>query len=229
MPSPPYKARFRVRPSFSRALVTDSAASLPLWPTSYRLPTPHGRSGLRHPGRSQRHPRRSAAAEDHYAISVRESADTYDQDIACGDVGGAIGDDGLALGLGARNGSGYSGLALLRPTGDATEVTIYLVRESGGLRASAEQAALAGTAESEAVAIKNFTFDPPAIEVPVGLSVTWTNDDNAPHTATGANGAIPQSGALPFAASFTQVFDAPGIYDYICVYHPNMKGIIVVK
>ena len=167
--------------------------------------------------------------DGNHAISVCGRADTYDQDIACGDVGGAIGDNGLALGLGARNGSGYSGLALLRPNGDATEVTIYLVRESGGLRASAEQAALAGTAESEAVAIKNFTFDPPAIEVPVGSSVTWTNDDNAPHTATGTNGAISQSGALPFAASFTQVFNAPGTYDYICAYHPNMKGIIVVK
>ena len=38
--------------------------------------------------------------------------------------------------------------------------------------------ALAAEAE---VKIANFTFDPPTLTVPVGTTVTWTNDDDIVH------------------------------------------------
>src|SRR3954452_493257 len=42
-----------------------------------------------------------------------------------------------------------------------------------------------GGASPKAVAIKNFAFGPSAETVKVGQKVTWTNDDDAPHTVTG--------------------------------------------
>jgi plastocyanin len=164
-----------------------------------------------------------------HVIDVRKSADGIDQTLACGPVGGTIGENGLSLGLGEIDDSGYTGVALLQAVDNKTDVTIYLVQGISPNTAGDAQDVTPAATRNETINIKNFAYDPPAIDVPVGGSVTWTNDDNAPHTATATNGTIPDSGAIPFGTSFTQVFDTPGTYDYFCVYHPNMKASIVVK
>ena len=88
------------------------------------------------------------------------------------------------------------------------------------------------TAASEVipVAIKGFVYIPETVTAPVGASVAWTNQDNAPHTSTGIGGAASalNSGAIVFDQTFTQQFDTPGTYPYYCVYHPNMLGTVVV-
>ncbi|HET7093732.1 MAG TPA: hypothetical protein VFI22_09650 [Thermomicrobiales bacterium] len=80
-----------------------------------------------------------------YAINVHESQANIGQYIACGDLGGsmmtgsAMAQGGvLAIGLGELNGSGESGIAVLRATGDnQTMVWIYLAKglaaASGGM------------------------------------------------------------------------------------------------
>jgi plastocyanin len=73
----------------------------------------------------------------------------------------------------------------------------------------------------------NLSFDPPQLEIPVGTSVRWTNEDPLPHTATAIGGEF-DSGTLDEGASFSHTFDAPGTYEYICAIHPNMKGSITV-
>jgi hypothetical protein len=67
-------------------------------------------------------------AESH-AINVHESAQNIDNYIACGDIGGVVFDDQLIIALYEQNDSGYSGIAILEPDGDNTNVTIYLARE----------------------------------------------------------------------------------------------------
>ncbi len=79
------------------------------------------------------------------------------------------------------------------------------------------------------VAIKDFAYDPASVEVPVGGSITWTNQDSTKHTATAKDKAILQSGALDQGESFTQTFTMAGTYEYFCEFHANMKGTIVVK
>ncbi len=105
--------------------------------------------------------------------------------------------------------------------------------------ASAAAATPAGTPEAcgtpgaaageVTVAIKDFAYDPASVEVPVGGSITWTNQDSTKHTATAKDKAILQSGALDQGESFTQTFTTPGTYEYFCEFHANMKGTIVVK
>jgi plastocyanin len=180
-----------------------------------------------------------------HAINVHLSADKIDTYIACGDIGGVVStDEGedqpeLIIGLGELNDSGYSGIAWLGADGDKTRVSVRLTEaaSTGSSSAGAAQeatpgAADAGTAtagQAAAVEIKNFSFNPPEISVPVGGSVTWTNDDSTPHTATGLDREALQSGAIKPGESFTQKFDTAGTFEYFCEFHPNMKGTIVVK
>jgi plastocyanin len=166
-----------------------------------------------------------------YAINVHESADNIGNYIACGNVGGEMMGSDLAIGLGELNGSGYSGVAWLHDNGDGSTTVSVFLTESGAEGAGAEASPAAATTSGSttaAVEIKNFAFDPPSIEVAAGTTVTWTNDDQAPHTAT-QNGTGFQSNKIDPGASFSFTFDTPGTYEYHCEYHPNMHGTVVVK
>jgi plastocyanin len=79
-----------------------------------------------------------------------------------------------------------------------------------------------------AVTISDFSFEPGNLRVPVGATVTWTNEDSAPHDAT-ARGADWKTDRLSDADSDTLTFDEPGDYDYYCSIHPNMKARLVVR
>ncbi|MFM9975611.1 MAG: cupredoxin family copper-binding protein [Beijerinckiaceae bacterium] len=78
------------------------------------------------------------------------------------------------------------------------------------------------------VGIARFNFGPSRIEIFVGDSVTWINADFAPHTATADDGAW-DTGALERHARGRITFNAPGTYHYFCVFHPHMKGTVVVR
>jgi plastocyanin len=82
-------------------------------------------------------------------------------------------------------------------------------------------------AAENAVKIENFTFSPPALTVKAGEKVTWTNEDDIPHTATSTAKAF-QSQALDTGDSFSFTFKSPGSYTYFCALHPHMTGTIVV-
>jgi plastocyanin len=83
-------------------------------------------------------------------------------------------------------------------------------------------------ASSDTVAISNFEFQPGSIEIDAGTEVTWSNDDPAPHTVTSSGEAF-DSDILDPGANFSFRFDKPGIYDYRCNVHPDMKGTVTVR
>jgi plastocyanin len=82
-------------------------------------------------------------------------------------------------------------------------------------------------ASAPAVEIKGFAFNPATITVPAGTTVTWTNQDAAPHTATADDKSF-DTGRLDQGQSGSFTFDTPGTYTYTCTFHPNMKGTVVV-
>jgi plastocyanin len=82
--------------------------------------------------------------------------------------------------------------------------------------------------EGAKVSIVNFAFTPAEITIAPGESVTWTNDDGAPHGLEYHAGAPGTDLLLPGAA-FTRRFDQPGTYDYSCSIHPYMTGRVVVR
>jgi len=78
------------------------------------------------------------------------------------------------------------------------------------------------------VSIANFTFTPAEVRIAPGETVTWTNDDGAPHGLEYQDGAKGTDLLLP-GASFSRQFDQPGTYDYNCSVHPYMTGRVVVR
>ncbi len=94
-----------------------------------------------------------------------------------------------------------------------------------GLVATAHRAeAQMGTA----VSISNFSFQPAAITVAAGTTVTWTNFDGAPHTVSADNGSF-DSGTIGSGGSYSLTFTAPGTYTYHCNIHPSMTGVVYVS
>jgi plastocyanin len=82
-------------------------------------------------------------------------------------------------------------------------------------------------ADSGAVTIQNFAFNPTPLNVAVGTTVTWTNSDGAAHTTTSDAGTW-DSGALSNGGKFSFTFTQAGTYTYHCAIHTFMKGTIVV-
>src|ERR671916_506020 len=76
-------------------------------------------------------------------------------------------------------------------------------------------------------------YQPNPVQVSTGATVTWTNDDAQPHTATSGENATPDgtfdSGIMAPAATFEHTFAAAGEYPYYCLLHPNMVGTVSVS
>jgi YVTN family beta-propeller protein len=86
-------------------------------------------------------------------------------------------------------------------------------------------AAPAGAAK---VSIANFAFAPATLAITAGESVTWSNDDGAPHGLAYKDGTKGIDVLLP-GASFSRTYDKPGTFDYLCAVHPYMTGKVVVQ
>ncbi len=79
-------------------------------------------------------------------------------------------------------------------------------------------------------------FNPAVVTVVIGVNntVVWYNGDTAIHTVTSttftASGKpLFDSGDMGPAAEFTYTFSTPGTYPYICIYHGDMVGTVIVK
>ncbi len=83
------------------------------------------------------------------------------------------------------------------------------------------------TLQKEDVSINNFTFNPASITIKTGTTVTWTNEDSAPHIVT-SDGNF-DSSALSKGETFNYTFNTAGTFNYICSLHPSMKGKIIVE
>jgi plastocyanin len=89
-------------------------------------------------------------------------------------------------------------------------------------------AAIAARAEDASqVVIKAFKYEPQAIKVAAGTTVTWTNKDPEPHTVVDKGGKF-RSAALDTGDTFSFTFNDPGTYTYFCSLHPHMVGTVEV-
>jgi len=96
---------------------------------------------------------------------------------------------------------------------------------------------------SVTVVLEESTFVPPggaaidgvpALTVPVGTTVTWTNRDAIDHTATEYLNGFSKPDArfdleLAPEASGSYTFDEPGTYEVGCVPHPTMQMLVIVE
>jgi plastocyanin len=81
----------------------------------------------------------------------------------------------------------------------------------------------------------NQSYDPSPIYIKAGDTVTWINADVIAHTVTSGkdynrltSGKLFHSGSIISDTAYSHIFTRPGIYDYVCMFHPDMKGEVVV-
>ena len=112
--------------------------------------------------------------------------------------------------------------------GDDDETTTSSATEES--ETTTEDAAAGGggpAEESATVDIVNFEYDPVDVTVAAGGEVTWVNEDEADHTATVEPGF--DTGTLAKGDEKAVTLDEPGTYDYVCTFHPFMKGTVTVE
>lgn len=81
----------------------------------------------------------------------------------------------------------------------------------------------AASAADVGVAIPGQYFAPARVQVLVGDTVTWHNDDQSTHDIVAADGSF-DSGLLTPGASFSHAYDAAGAHPYLCTIHRGMRG-----
>lgn len=103
------------------------------------------------------------------------------------------------------------------------------------LQAEAESPATNSDPEFDApvdeaiVIIQGFQFKPAQVTLRQGGSVTFINQDSAPHTATPKEGSLfTGTGRLQRDESAMVEFSTVGEQDYFCEIHPSMQGVITV-
>jgi plastocyanin len=101
------------------------------------------------------------------------------------------------------------------------------VASSAPASSPAASSATTPRAPESTISIRNFSFSPVSLTVPVGATVSWNNLDGEPHTVKSIDQAF-RSGALDQNDSFSFKFDKPGTYRYVCSIHPQMVGTIIV-
>jgi plastocyanin len=86
--------------------------------------------------------------------------------------------------------------------------------------------------------LTNTAFSPNPVQVSVGSTVRWTNDDTQPHTVVSGVNAQPDGkfdsspNFNPLIApgqTFEHKFTEAGQYPYYCALHPNMVGTVSVS
>lgn len=89
-------------------------------------------------------------------------------------------------------------------------------------------AATPALAGAYVVTIEQMRFNPPTLTVHRGDEVVWVNKDLVAHTvSTDAKGFDSQSIAPD--ASWRYKTGASGRYTYRCIFHPTMRGTLIVE
>src|SRR5438105_4545245 len=102
-------------------------------------------------------------------------------------------------------------------------IAMMVLAGSRGVTANAQSSAAAGE-----VTIDNFSFGPQTVTVAVGVTVTWINKDDIPHTVVSTDGVF-KSKVRDTDEKFSYTFSKAGTYPYFCSVHPKMTGKIVVQ
>ena len=82
--------------------------------------------------------------------------------------------------------------------------------------------------KTHVVKMEGMVFVPAALTIKAGDAVQWVNTDIVEHTATASNNRF-DSKMIAAGKSWKYTFKSKGSFDYLCKYHPLMKGTLVVK
>src|SRR5215213_1955847 len=127
-------------------------------------------------------------------------------------------------------GGGYATNATMTGAGNATNAT---ATGASGANTGTSVSIVSGSSS-----LTDTAFSPNPIQVSVGNTVTWTNNDSQPHTVTSGSNGQPDnkfnsspnfSPLLNPGQTFSFTFTQAGTYPYFCMLHPNMVGTVSVS
>jgi plastocyanin len=115
----------------------------------------------------------------------------------------------------------------------ATALLLSACGSSGGAASGSDDAPFEVPGEpvatTEVSLPKSYRFDPAAVEIEVGDTVTWANGDDFPHNVHLLDGSD-RTVDLPIGESGSLTFQEAGTVYYECSIHPQqMQGKIVVN
>jgi plastocyanin len=124
-------------------------------------------------------------------------------------------------------------------TGAAGNATNATMTGAAGNATNATMTGAAGNATTSVSIVPGSStlttdaFSPNPIQVSVGSTVTWTNNDSQAHTVNSGNSPT-QSGLFDSPimapqATFEYTFTEAGEVPYFCILHPNMVGTVSVS
>lgn len=100
---------------------------------------------------------------------------------------------------------------------------------SGGMAAgSSSMDSMMATADTVEIHIEALTYGAERLEIGVGTTVVWVNDDPLAHTST-SDDALWDSELIQPGERWARTFTDPGEFAYHCTPHPFMTGVIVVR
>ncbi|MFL6496098.1 MAG: plastocyanin/azurin family copper-binding protein [Nitrososphaera sp.] len=152
---------------------------------------------------------------------------------------GVIGQGGSYATNATMMGAGNATNATMMGAGNATNATMMgagnatATGASGGNTTTTSVSIVPGSST-----LTTDAFSPNPVQVSVGNTVTWTNNDSQPHTvASGSNGqpdnkfnSSPNfNPLLNPGQTFSFTFAQAGNYPYFCMLHPNMVGTVSVS
>lgn len=76
--------------------------------------------------------------------------------------------------------------------------------------------------------MQGLQFTAATLEIAVGTTIEWKNEDPVPHTVTADDNSF-DSGMIENGQVWRYTFTRPGTYAFHCTPHPFMKGTVVVK
>ncbi|HSJ09642.1 MAG TPA: cupredoxin family copper-binding protein, partial [Longimicrobiales bacterium] len=111
--------------------------------------------------------------------------------------------------------------------------SIRLAEAEAAQRAAAERArqeAERRRAERPPVraGMRNLAYLPARIEVVVGTTITWQNNDQVDHSVTATDRSW-DSGLIRPGATWQRTFNRAGTYTFFCTPHPFMTGVVIVR
>src|SRR5919109_3346199 len=145
----------------------------------------------------------------------------------------AIGSLQQAL-LGLQHSASLQNGSLTVSTGDNSTVASSIQEEQ---QQGQQQNQTVSIVPGSATLTYNVGFHPDPIQVKVGDTVKWTNDDLESHTVTSGSNGVPDNkfnsspNFIPLMApgsTFSHTFTETGEYSYFCLLHPNMVGTVIV-
>ena len=112
-------------------------------------------------------------------------------------------------------------------------INLHKAGDPGTYTACSEIPAKDMTAAVQTLEVIIASFILPDLNVTLGTTITWTNQDGAPHTTTsGQNGQFAgpgwNSSTLSMGQTFSHTFDQVGTFAYTCRIHPSMNGTVTV-